>query len=119
MRCHPPNLAMPALQVIHAVAILNSGLEFSPVCPPAFAKLSRRCMSADADERPTFEEVVGQLHALQTQLLPTNQVCCAVSPWIHITHCIAQKYCFHSQSDCILVTPTRRLPSWYNLGFRV
>ena len=80
MRCHLPNLAMHAVQVIHAVAILNSGLEFSPACPPAYAKLSRRCMSVDADARPTFEEVVGQLHALQAQLLPATQVCCAAYP---------------------------------------
>ncbi len=66
---------MHALQVIHAVAILNSCLEFSPACPPAYAKLSQRCMSVDPDMRPTFEEVVRQLHTLQAQLLPAVQVC--------------------------------------------
>ncbi len=54
-------------QVIHAVAIMNTGLEFTPGCPASYHKLSQRCMSKEAENRPTFEEVVAQLHSLQTE----------------------------------------------------
>ena len=54
-------------QVIHAVAIMNAGLEFTPGCPASYQKLSKRCMSVEAEERPTFEEVVAQLQALETE----------------------------------------------------
>ena len=54
-------------QVIHAVAIMNSGLEFSPGCPASYQKLSKRCMSVDPDLRPTFEEVVSQLQSLESE----------------------------------------------------
>ena len=39
-------------QVIHAVAIMNTGLEFAPGCPAPYQKLSTRCMSVDAEARP-------------------------------------------------------------------
>ena len=54
-------------QVIHAVAIMNTGLEFTRGCPASYQKLSQRCMSKAAEERPTFEEVVAQLQALETE----------------------------------------------------
>jgi len=54
-------------QVIHAVAIMNSGLEFSPSCPASYQKLSKRCMSVDPDLRPTFEKVVSQIQSLESE----------------------------------------------------
>ena len=54
-------------QVIHAVAIMNAGLEFTPGCPASYQKLSQGCMSKEAADRPTFEEVVTQLHTLQAE----------------------------------------------------
>ena len=56
------------LQVIHAVAIMNSSLEFSPGTPAHYQDLSKRCMSVDASLRPTFEEVVAELHGLEAEL---------------------------------------------------
>ena len=55
-------------QVIHAVAIMNSCLEFSPGTPASYQELSKRCMSVDAGLRPTFEEVVAELHRLEGEL---------------------------------------------------
>ena len=56
------------VQVIHAVAIMNSSLEFSPGTPAPYQDLSKRCMSVDASLRPTFEEVVAELHGLEAEL---------------------------------------------------
>lgn len=55
-------------QVIHAVAIMNSCLEFSLGTPGPYQELSKRCMSVDAGARPTFEEVVAELHRLGGEL---------------------------------------------------
>ena len=56
------------VQVIHAVAIMNSSLEFSPGTPAPYQDLSKRCMSVDASLRPTFEEVAAELHGLEAEL---------------------------------------------------
>lgn len=54
-------------QVIHAVAIMNSCLEFCPGTPAPYQKLSRTCMSVDPDARPTFEQVAAELQSLQAE----------------------------------------------------
>lgn len=56
---------MHCLQVIHAVAIMHSSLEFTPETPLAYQQLSQRCMAADPELRPSFPEICRVLQSLQ------------------------------------------------------
>jgi serine/threonine protein kinase len=52
-------------QIIHAVAILHSSLEFAPEAPTSFQCLSKRCMAGDPELRPSFCEVVRVLREME------------------------------------------------------
>ena len=52
-------------QVIHAVAIMHSSLEFPAETPQGYQNLSQRCMAADPELRPSFPEICHALHSLQ------------------------------------------------------
>lgn len=52
-------------QVIHAVAIMHSSLEFTAETPAGYQRLSKRCMAADPEQRPTFPEVVCALKEME------------------------------------------------------
>ncbi|BDA49774.1 probable mitogen-activated protein kinase kinase kinase 11 at C-terminar half [Coccomyxa sp. Obi] len=52
-------------QVIHAVAIMHSTLEFDADAPMGYKHLSKRCMAADPADRPGFPEVCRTLRTLQ------------------------------------------------------
>lgn len=53
------------LQVIHAVAIMHSTLEFDADAPVGYEHLSKRCMAADPEHRPSFPEICRTLRTLQ------------------------------------------------------
>jgi serine/threonine protein kinase len=55
-------------QVLHQIA-QGRALEPPACAPPAFAAFLRRCLAADPAERPTFEQIVRELPALERALL--------------------------------------------------
>ncbi len=53
------------MQVIHAVAIMHSTLEFDADALVGYEDLSKRCMAADPQHRPSFPEICRTLQAIE------------------------------------------------------
>ncbi len=56
-----PWAGMSHAQIVYAVGMVKTELQFYPSAPPRFVDLARRCLSYDYKERPSFQEAVDQL----------------------------------------------------------
>ncbi|CAH1442334.1 unnamed protein product [Lactuca virosa] len=53
-----------SMQVMEAVGVMNQGLDIPKDVDPQWASLIQRCLCSEPQSRPTFKEILEELHHL-------------------------------------------------------
>lgn len=58
--------SMKHAQVMHNIVVEHRSLKFPSYTPADYLRLAQRCLSHEASMRPTFQEAIAELSAMQT-----------------------------------------------------